>query len=113
MDYEMEEIKHGFERQIGAEFKLNADRDPGTQSADDQLHSGANERGHRQEFNHRQSVESDPAEQRRNHEQHALHLGAAKRTARKRQKQLATGFERWTEADARNKQANGREANRN
>lgn len=113
-DYEKEVLDREFTREAGRgeAIERGFERNERTESVDDQLHTGADERGNRQGYDNRQPVKSNPAEQRSDHEQHELHFREAERIARERKQHLSAGFDRWTEENAANKQRNSQEAKR-
>lgn len=114
MNYEMEGIKRGFERQIGAgtELERTPERNAGTQQTDDELHSGANERGLSQGLDRPEPVGANTGKQQSDHLQHGINFEQARTVSRKQQRSLARGFDEWTKAAAGKQQQNHREVGR-
>jgi len=113
-NYEMEGLQRGFERQIGAgaELERTPERDQGTEQTDDELHSGANERGLSQGFDRPEPVGANTGKQQSNHFEHGINFEQARAASRKKQRSLARGFDEWTKAAAGQQQQNHREAER-
>lgn len=110
-NYEREALERGFERQIGTgqEHERTSERNERTQSADDQLHSGAYERGYSEGFDDREPVGTDPEQQRSDPQSDDVDPEQAEQAARQKQQRLAAGFDRWTENDTREQQPDHRE----
>src|SRR5699024_26615 len=76
---------------------------------DDGLYSGPDERGDSKGPNDREPTRTNPHELQRHHYEHAVDLGKARKTYREKQRSLAQGFDRWTESNTGEQQANPRE----
>lgn len=111
LNYERGALEHGFERKIarGSEFERTLERNPGTKQIDDQLHTGSDERGNSKGLNDRKPTWENTHELQRHHHEHAIDLGEAGSTYREKQRNLAQGFDRWTQANTGKQQANPRE----
>lgn len=111
LNYERGELERGFETKNtrGSEFERTFERNPGIEQVDDGLHSGPDERGNGEGLDDREPTRANPHELQRHHHEHAINLGKAGKTYREKQRSLAQGFDRWTQSNAGEQQANPRE----
>lgn len=114
LNYERGALENEFERKVarGAEFERTLERNPGTEQVDDQLHSGPDERGNSKGLDDRKPVGANQEQQQRGHTADEFSIAEAERTARSKQRQLAKGFDRWTQANTGKQRAGHQEAGR-
>ena len=106
--YQKEELERGFERQAGAEQKhgRTLERDQGTQRADAELHSGADERGRGNQFIGRSSLGKDPEGVDQSPSEHGIDAAEARKDVERKRRALAERAEHRRRDDRKEQSPN-------
>ena len=105
-DYEKEALEHVFTRQAEREqeHERPISRDQRVERTDDELYQSADERGYGARSDDSQTVGTDSREIERSHEQHAINLEQARADVKRKRRDFASDFDRWTRSDSEEQQ---------
>ena len=105
-DYEKEGLENVFTRQTERkqEYEPTVSRNKGTQRIDDKLHQSSHERRNGERSHDSQPVKSDPIEVGRSHGEYAINLEQARADVKRKQRNFASDFDRWTRKDSKEQQ---------
>lgn len=105
-DYEKEALENVFERQAGREQEHERafSRNERTERANDELYQGSDERRNGERSHDSQTVGADSREIERSHEQHAINLEQARADVKRKRRDFASDFDRWTRSDSKEQQ---------
>src|SRR5699024_12265509 len=71
-------------------------RNEGTQRTDEKLYQSSHERGNGERSHDTQSIESDSRKIGQSHEQHAINFEHARQDVRRKRREFASDFDKWT-----------------
>src|SRR5699024_11163744 len=71
-------------------------RNEGTQRTDEKLYQSSHERGNGERSHDTQSIESDSRKNGQSHEQHAINCEHARQDVRRKRREIASKFDKWT-----------------
>ena len=105
-DYEKEGLENVFTRQTERkqEYERTVSRNKGTQRIDEKLHQSSHERRNGKRSHDSQPVKSDPIEVGRSHGEYAINLEQARADVKRKQRNFASDFDRWTRKDSKEQQ---------
>src|SRR5699024_12045919 len=97
-DYKMEGIEHVFatQNEREKEHERASSRNEGTQRTDENLNQSLHERGNGERSHDTQSIESDSRKIGQSHEQHAINFEHARQDVRRKRREFASDFDKWT-----------------
>src|SRR5699024_4800138 len=104
-DYEMEGLQHVFARQIEREqeHERAISRNEGTQRTVEKLYQSSHERGNGERSHDTQSIESDSRKIGQSHEQHAINFEHARQDVRRKRREFACDYDKWTTENTKKK----------
>ena len=113
-DYEREGLEHVFARQIEREqeHERAISRNEGTQRTDEKLYQSSHERGNGERSHDTQSIESDSRKIGQSHEQHAINFEHARQDVRRKRREFASDFDKWTRGNGKEQQQDGKSSSR-
>ena len=113
-DYEREGLEHVFARQIEREqeHERAISRNEGTQRTDEKLYQSSHERGNGERSHDTQSIESDSRKIGQSHEQHAINFEHARQDVRRKRREFASDFDKWTRGNGKEQQQDGQSSSR-
>src|SRR5690625_2629587 len=113
-DYEREGLEHVFARQIEREqeHERAISRNEGTQRTDEKLYQSSHERGNGERSHDTQSIESDSRKIGQSHEQHAINFEHARQDVRRKRREFASDFDKWTRGNGEEQQQDGQSSSR-
>src|SRR5699024_2005361 len=105
-DYEKETLEHVFTRQTEREqeHERPISRDQRVERTDDGLYQSTDERGNGTRSHDSQTIGADSREIERSHEQHAINLEQARADVKRKRRDFASDFDRWTRSDSKEQQ---------
>src|SRR5699024_7085625 len=113
-EYEREGLEHVLTRQNERkqEHERAISRNEGTQRTDEKLYHSSHERGNGERSHDTQSIESDSRKIGQSHEQHAINLEHARQDVRRKRREFASDFDKWTRGNAKEQQQDGKSSSR-
>src|SRR5699024_9178407 len=111
---EREELENFYEKQIEREQKHERaiSRNEGTQRTDEKLYQSSHERGNGERSHDTQSTESDSRKIGQSHEQHAINFEHARQDVRRKRREFASDFDKWTRGNGKEQQQDGKSSSR-
>src|SRR5699024_8546963 len=99
-------LDHLFARQIEREEKDEraVSRDEGTQRTDEKLYESVHEPGNGERSHDTQSIESDSRKIGQSNEQHAINFKHARQDVRRKRREFASDFDKWTRGNGKEQQ---------
>src|SRR5699024_10026075 len=76
-------------------------RNEGTQRTDEKLYQSSHERGNGERSHDTQSIESDSRKIGQSHEQHAINFEHARQDVRRKRREFASDFDKWTRGNGK------------
>src|SRR5699024_2922046 len=113
-DYEREGLEHVFARQIEREqeHERAISRNEGTQRTDEKLYQSSHERGNGERKHDTQSIESYTRKNGQSHEKQANNYEHARKDVRKKRREIASDFDKWTRGNGKEQQQDGKSSSR-
>ena len=105
-DYEKEALENVITRQAEREQENERtfSRNQKVERTDDELYQSSDERGNGERSHDSQTIGADSREIERSHEQHAISLDEARRDVKRKRRDFASDFDRWTRSDSKKQQ---------
>src|SRR5699024_2697306 len=88
-------------------------RNEGTQRTDEKLYQSSHERGNGERSHDTQSIESDSRKIGQSHEQHAINFEHARQDVRRKRREYASDFDKWTRGKGKEQQKDSKSRDRN
>src|SRR5699024_12215060 len=82
------------------------------QRTDEKLYKSANERRNGEKNHDTKTIESDSRKIRQSHEQHAINFEHARQDVRRKRREFASDFDKWTRGNGKEQQQDGKSSSR-
>lgn len=101
--YELEGLSHDFTKKAEREQELERpiSRNEATERTDDELYQSSHERGNGARSDDSQTIGTNTAEIERGHGEHAINLEQARADVKRKRRDFASDFDRWTRSDSK------------
>src|SRR5699024_2568447 len=111
---EREGIEIVFARQIEREqeHERAISRNEKTQRTDEKQYQRSHERGNGERSHYTQSNETDARKIGQSHEQHAINFEHARQDVRRKRREFASDFDKWTRGNGKEQQQDGKSSSR-
>src|SRR5699024_504326 len=113
-DYERVGLEHVFAVQIEREQENDRaiSRNDRTQRNEEKLYQSSHERRNGERSHDTQSIESDSRKIGQSHEQHAINFEHARQDVRRKRREFASDFDKWTRGNGKEQQQDGQSSSR-
>src|SRR5699024_480510 len=113
-EYEREWLENVYARQKEREqeHEIAISRNEGTQQTDKKLYHSSHERGNGERRHDTQSIESDSRKIGQSHEQHAINYEHPRQDGRRKRREFASDFDKWTRGNGKEQQQDGKSRSR-
>src|SRR5699024_6911175 len=113
-DCDGERLEHVFARQREREqeHERAISRNEGTQRTAEKLYQSSHERGNGERGHDTEALESESRKIGKSHEQHAINFEHARQDVRRKRRECASDFDKWTRGNGKEQQQDGKSSTR-